>query len=58
MFKTAFSFDKSSIKKKRNKMTEYSAILQYPQIPCVLAFQEFSLNYLDFSIHERPETVL
>ena len=39
-------------------MTEYSAILQYLQIPCVLAFHQFSLNYLDFSIHERPETVL
>ena len=38
-------------------MTEYSAILQYIQIPCVLEFHEFSLNYLDFSIHERPETV-
>ena len=38
-------------------MTEYSAMLQYLQIPYVLEFHEFSLNYLDFSIHERPETV-
>ena len=58
MFRTAFSIDKSSIKKKETKMTEYSAILQYIQIPCVLAFHEFSLNYLDSSIHERPEIVL
>ena len=39
-------------------MTEYSAILQYLQIPCVLESHEFSLNYLNFSIHEMPETVL
>ena len=39
-------------------MTEYSAILQYLQIPSVLESHEFSLNYLDFFIHETPETVL
>ena len=53
MFKTPFSFDKIQKKKK-----EYSAILQYLQIPCLLAFHEFLLNNLDFRIHERSENVL
>ena len=55
MFKAAFSLDQSL---KSEKITEYSAILEYLQIPCDLAFEELLLNNLNFSIHKRIETFL